>query len=262
MLQRPERLNGFTMGMKRELTEWLIGAQVSDEVRVIVLSGAGGNFSAGDDISAKPDDDLPEPRLTRRLDMTGRSAIRTYEVLRLVSQPLVRTLYTTDKPTIAAVDGYAIQSGLSIALACDFRVATDRVKLSSGTLRFGYAPDDGGHHLLVRALGYSRAAQFVMFNEFVGAEEAHRLGLVTAVTSPDQLEAETARLAAELGRGPQVAMRLIKRGLQSATQLDIDAAFDDMATKTAISDHHPDAAEGGRAFLEKRAPTFNAWLEG
>jgi 2-(1,2-epoxy-1,2-dihydrophenyl)acetyl-CoA isomerase len=110
-------------------------------------------------------------------------------------------------------------------------------------------------------LGLPKALEFLMRKKIASAEEALALGLVTEVVEPDQLEAATMALAEELADGPQVSMRLLKRSLYNAAELDWHAALDEIAAKTAISDHHPDAREGVSAFHEKRQPSFNTWLK-
>ncbi len=166
-----------------------------------------------------------------------------------------------DKLTIAAINGVAIQTGFSLALCCDFRIAAAGAKLGSATLRFGLLPDEGGQHLLVQHLGLARALDFLMRKRIVSAEEACDLGLVHEVVKPDALESSAMALARELAEGPQVSMRLLKRSVYNAAELTWDQALDEIAAKTAVSDHHPDAREGVAAFRDKRAPRFNAWLD-
>ncbi len=173
----------------------------------------------------------------------------------------MRTIRRLDKLTIAAVNGAAIQLGLSIVLACDFAVAARSARLGSATLRMGWQPDEGGHWLLVEHLGVKRALDFLMRKRIVDGEEAAALGLVNEVVDDDVLLERTLELATELATGPQVAMRLLKRAVYNAAHLSFEQAGDDIATKTAISDFHADAHDGSRAFFEKRDPVFNAWLE-
>jgi 2-(1,2-epoxy-1,2-dihydrophenyl)acetyl-CoA isomerase len=175
----------------------------------------------------------------------------------MLSQPVNVALRELDKISIAAVNGVAIQTGLSLALSCDFRIASTQARLGGGTLRFGLLPDEGGHALVVRLLGVAKAMDFFMRNRILSAAEALELGLVHEVVEPEVLMDRTMDLARELAEGPQVAMRLMKRAIYNAADTTFAQALDDIATKTAISDHHPDAAEGVRAFREKRKPEFN-----
>jgi 2-(1,2-epoxy-1,2-dihydrophenyl)acetyl-CoA isomerase len=154
-----------------------------------------------------------------------------------------------------------VQTGFSLALSCDFRIASSEARMGSGTLRFGLLPDEGGQFLLVQMMGVARTIDFLMRSKIVGADEALSLGLVHEVVAPDALMDRTMTLAHELADGPQVAMRLLKRSVYNAAESTFAQALDDIAAKTAISDHHPDAREGVAAFQEKRKPTFNAWLE-
>ena len=256
-LNRPERMNGLRRAVKRDLTEFAVQVAYRREVRAVVLTG-GASFCAGDDVTPGAQDDW-EGALSQRVDPTHHDSFATYASLRAVSQNATRAWKNLDVLTIAAIDGFAIQSGLSLALACDFRIATPRARLGSATLRMGYLPDEGGHHLLVQYLGVPGAKDFVFRKRIVDGAEALRLGLVNEVVEPDELMARTLAFAAELAEGPQVAMRLLKHAIDAAPDLTFEQACVDIATRTAISDHHPDAKEGVRAFAAKprRKPNFN-----
>src|SRR5690606_24276280 len=102
----------------------------------------------------------------------SRQPAHTYRVVRSVTQAMVRAVVECDVPTVAAIDGFAVQSGLTLALACDLRIASKGAKLASGTLRFGMLPDEGGHHFLVQYMGLARAMQFVLMKEFMPADAA------------------------------------------------------------------------------------------
>jgi 2-(1,2-epoxy-1,2-dihydrophenyl)acetyl-CoA isomerase len=258
---QPERLNGMTQGMKRDLIETLLQAQMDDAVRVVVFIGSGRAFSAGDDISGKPPAPGGAQALVPPIPGGHRNAIGTYDGLRALSQPLNLAVRNLDKLSIAAINGVAIQTGFSLALSCDFRIASTDARMGSGTLRFGLMPDEGGQYLLVQMMGVPRTMDFLMRNRIVSGDEALALGLVHEVTAPDALETRVMELARELADGPQVAMRLLKRSIYNAAELSFTQALDEIAAKTAITDHHPDAREGMAAFQQKRKAKFNAWLE-
>ncbi|MEM7220298.1 MAG: enoyl-CoA hydratase/isomerase family protein [Pseudomonadota bacterium] len=257
----PERLNGMTSGIKRDLIEAVTQAQMDNAVRVLVFTGEGRAFCAGDDLKAYSGAELSGEPLVPPIPHGHDNPIGTYNGLRTISQQLNTTIRGIDKLTIASINGVAIQTGFSLALACDFRIASETARLGSATLRFGLLPDEGGQYLVVRELGLARALDFFMRKRIVTATQALELGLVHEVVAPDALEAATTQLAAELASGPQVSMRLLKRSLYNAAELGWSAACDEIAAKTAISDHHPDAREGVAAFRDKREPSFNAWLE-
>lgn len=257
---QPERLNGLTQPIKRDLVEALTQAQMDDAVRVVVFTGEGRAFCAGDDISGRPAANGPRS-LVPDISPGHREPIGTYEGLRVLSQTLNSAVRNLDKLSIAAINGIAIQTGLSLALACDFRIASEDARLGSATLRFGLLPDEGGQFLLVQVMGVARTMDFLMRKRIVGAREALDLGLVHEVVPPGELRQLAMAFAAELANGPQVAMRLLKRSIYNAAEMTWAHALDEIAAKTAISDHHPDAREGVRAFREKREPRFNAWLE-
>lgn len=254
---QPERLNGMTQPMKRDLVETLLQAQMDDAVRVAVFTGSGRAFSAGDDITGRRPDYGDAQALAPRIPPGHQDPIGTYEGLRVLSQTLNETVRKLDKLTIAAINGVAIQTGLSLALACDFRIASSDARLGSGTIRFGLMPDEGGQFLLVQLIGVAKTIDFLMRARIVPADEALALGLVHEVVPPEQLRDRALELARELANGPQVAMRLLKRSIYNAAEQSFAQALDDIAAKTAISDHHPDAIEGMAAFREKRPPAFN-----
>ena len=252
----PERLNGTTQEMKRDLVELLLEAQMDDAVRVVVITGTGRAFCAGDDITGRPRDSDAKP-LVPPIGRGHRDPISTYDALRALSQPLNQALRNLDKLSIAAVNGIAIQTGLSLALSCDFRIASKEARLGSGTLRFGFMPDEGGQYLLVQHMGVAKTMDFLMRNKIVLADEALALGLVHEVVEADQLMDRTMELAHELANGPQIAMRLLKRSVYNAAELTFAQSLDEIAAKTAVSDHHPDAREGIKSFQEKRPAKFN-----
>jgi 2-(1,2-epoxy-1,2-dihydrophenyl)acetyl-CoA isomerase len=257
----PERLNGMTGALKRDLVEVLTQCQMDDAVRVVLFIGSGRAFSAGDDISGKAAYRERISKLVPEIFRGHHNHIGTYEGLRIISQPLNTAVRTLDKLTVAAVNGVAIQTGLSLALACDFRIAAKSARLGSATLRFGLLPDEGGQYLLVQHLGVARAMDFLMRKRIATAQEALELGLVHEVVDDAELLPRALDLARELANGPQVAMRLLKRSIYNAAEMTWAQALDEIAAKTAIGDHHPDAREGIAAFREKRPARFNAWLE-
>ena len=257
----PERLNGMTTAIKRDLIETVTQAQMDNRVRILVFTGTGRAFCAGDDLKAYRDAELSGKPLVPGIPPGHDNAIGTYNGLRTISQRLNAAVRGLDKLTIAAINGVAIQTGFSLALSCDFRIAARGARIGSATLRFGLLPDEGGQYLLVQLLGVARTMDFLMRKRIVDADEALRLGLVNDVVDADQLERATMTLATELANGPQVSMRLLKRSVYNAAELSFEQALDEIAAKTAISDHHPDAREGVAGFRDKRAPSFNAWLD-
>ena len=257
----PERLNGMTTAIKRDLIETVTQAQMDNRVRIVVFTGTGRAFCAGDDLKAYRDAELGGKPLVPGIPPGHDNAIGTYNGLRTISQRLNTAVRGLDKLSVAAINGVAIQTGFSLALCCDFRIAARTARIGSATLRFGLLPDEGGQYLLVQLLGVAKTMDFLMRKRIVDADEALRLGLVSEVVEPDRLEDAAMTLATELANGPQVSMRLLKRSVYNAAELSFEQALDEIASKTAVSDHHPDAREGVAAFRDKRSASFNAWLD-
>jgi len=168
---RPDRLNGMDAPMKRDLLETLTQAAMEDSVRVVLFAGSGRAFSAGDDISGQDKGRRGEalvPDIHRGHD----NVLGTINGLRKISQPINTAIRGLDKLTIAAMNGVAVQTGFSLALSCDFRIASSAARMGSGTLRFGLLPDEGGHYLLLQMMGLPKTIDFLMRNRLVGAADA------------------------------------------------------------------------------------------
>ena len=257
---RPEQMNASTAPMKRDLVELLTQAQMEDAVRVLVFTGQGRSFWAGDNLKGYESDG--DSAAMPSIHGGHHNEIGTYNGLRAISQAVNTAVRNLDKLTISAINGFAIQTGFSMALACDFRIASRSAQMGSATLRFGLLPDEGGQWLLVQSMGVAKAMDFMMRKRIVSGEQAYELGLVHEVVDDADLMEATMALAEELANGPQVAMRMLKRSIYLADELSWSQSLEDIAARTAITDHLPDAREGGASFLEKREPHFNAWLEG
>lgn len=275
----PERLNAISAGTRRELAQVVTQAQFDDDVRVLVFTGTGRGFVAGVGSPQGGSWNTEQPTTVPPLysdsppgELDGERAagptfrgepISRYDILTHISQGGPRAIRRLDKLTVAAVNGYAIQWGLSLALACDFVIVARSAQLASATLRTAFLPDEGGHWLLVQHLGVRRALELMILNRFLSADEAAALGLVNEVVDDDQLMARTMELAAELAAGPQVAMRMLKKATYLAAELTFDQAGEDIAVRTAITDFHEDVEAGTKAFRARprETPTFNAWLE-
>lgn len=258
----PDRLNGMTSALKRDLIEAVTQAQMDDAVRVLVFTGTGRAFCAGDDMPGYTEGDLlGGERLVDSIPAGHHDQLSTYNGLRAISQALNTAIRNLDKLTICSINGLAIQTGFSLALCCDFRIAADTARLGSATLRFAMLPDEGGQYLLVQAMGVAKTMDFLMRKKIVGADEALELGLLHEVVPASELETHTMAFATELAQGPQVAMRMLKRSVYNAAEMTWHQSIEDIAAKTAIIEHHPDGKEGFEAFKEKRDPVFNAQLD-
>lgn len=239
-LDRPDALNALTVASKRELLAALRAAERDPAVRVVVLTGAGRAFCAGQD-------------LRERLE-PGAAPLETE--LRERYMPIVRAMRELPKPIVAAVNGVAAGAGMSLALACDLRIAAEGASFVLGFGRIGLVPDSGATWLLPRLVGPAKAAELVLLGEALSADEAERLGLVMRVVPGDALREEVARVAERLAAAAPRALALSKRALQRA----LDATFDETlyyeAYLQGIAGRTSDHAEGVAAFVEKRPPRF------
>jgi 2-(1,2-epoxy-1,2-dihydrophenyl)acetyl-CoA isomerase len=237
-LNRPDVLNAINQAVHEGLAAALKQAR-ADDVRAVVITGAGRGFCVGQD-------------LTEFRDAPGDIADR----LRGGYHPNIRAIRELEKPVIAAVNGAAAGAGLSLACACDIRLAADSATFIPAFISIGLVPDSGGSYFIARLLGEARAFEWMTSGRRLTAAEAHAWGLVSEVVETDRLPALAAERAAAYAAAPTAAIGMTKRLFAHAAtapleeQLELEAQLQSAATRTE------DFREGVAAFLEKRAPQF------
>lgn len=238
-MNRPDKFNAFNERMNKEITAALKQAQKDPEVRCIVLTGAGRAFNAGQDLGDVLEGDV---------DFGG--------FLRNRYNPMILQFHKTEKPIIAAINGVAAGAGMSIALACDIRLASDKASLVNAFVNIGLVPDSGGCYYLPRIVGMGKALELAMTGEKVKAEEALRLGLVNQVYPAEQFWEESLAYARKLAALPTRGIGLIKRTMYKGMELSLDETLEYEAYAQEIAGQTEDYKEGVNAFMEKRAPRF------
>ena len=244
-LNRPDRLNAMSPPMLDALLEALPRLAADPEIGVVVLTGAGRGFCAGGDVKA-----MAEGR-----ESAGTTLEEKAQGLRSRME-VSRWLHEMPKPTIAMVRGAAAGAGLSLALACDLRVAGDSARFATAFARVGYSGDFGGSWFLTQLVGTAKARELYLTADIVDAQQALALGIVNRVVPDVRLEDETMALAARLARGPRIAYRYMKRNFNAAESgtlkdlLDLEAWHH---TRCGMTEDHREAA---KAFVEKREPVF------
>ncbi|WP_413098256.1 enoyl-CoA hydratase/isomerase family protein [Streptomyces sp. Inha503] len=242
LLNRPHRRNAFTLAMVDAWADCLRRAEDDPQVRVIVVTGAGGAFCSGVDLSDFKGE---------RRDPLGEKELLTRRVHRVAL-----TLEDVSKPVLAAVDGPAVGAGMDMALLCDMRFASRAARFSEGYIRVGLLPGDGGCWLLPRAVGTSTALRLLWTGDFVAAEEALRIGLVEEVFEVDELLDAVYAFAGRLVERPPAAIQLIKRAVRQGARHDLRTALDLISSHQAVITSTRDSAEAYTAFREKRPGLF------
>ena len=240
-LSRPERANAFNAELIAELQKALREAAKNPEVRVIVLTGAGRVFSAGQDIE--------EMR-------AGGDKLSYLEHLRKTYNPLVLQIRQIEKPVIAAVNGPCAGASLGIALACDLRLASETANFVVGFNGIALMPDSGVSLLLPALIGLGRASEFTFSNAPISAAQALEWGLVNRVVPADAISEETAKLAGRLAQGPVGAYGLTKRAFNRAVLPNLEEVLEYEGQLQEVAARNPEHKEGVSAFLEKRRPKF------
>lgn len=242
-LNRPDRLNSFTVEMHAEIMRALDSLEASGDARVLLITGAGRGFCAGQDLNDRAvSPDGPGVDL-------GASLEDYYN-------PLIRRLVRLPMPVICAVNGVAAGAGANIALACDIVVAARSAKFIQSFAKIGLVPDSGGTWILPRLVGQARAMGLALLGQPLTAEQAADWGLIWKVTDDDALMAEVEAMVAGLATAPTQGLARIKQAIRSAWAAELDAQLDRERDIQRELGRSQDYREGVAAFLEKRAPNF------
>jgi enoyl-CoA hydratase/carnithine racemase len=243
-LNRPERKNPLTFESYAELRDLFRALAYDEEVKVVVVSGAGGNFSSGGDVFEiiGPLVEMDMPGLLKFTRMTGE---------------LIKAMRACPQPVVAAIDGVCVGAGAMVALASDLRVGTARAKTAFLFARVGLAGCDmGACALLPRVIGQGRAAELLYTGRTMSGEEAAAWGFFNRSVAPEAVEAEAAALAAELADGPTFAHAMTKRMLHMEWAMGVDEAIEAEAVAQAVCMQTQDFRRAYEAFAGKRKPEF------
>jgi len=215
-----------------------------DSLKVLILTGAGRAFCAGSDAG----------RLASRI--AGEKIEKTQKELTAPIGAEVFSLARLEKPTIAVVNGVAAAAGISIALACDIRIASEQAKFVLAWVKMGLIPDGGSTYFLTRLLGPSKTLELAFTGHSIDAAEAERIGLVNRVVPHEDLMTATKELATGIAQGPQIALQLMKRAVYRALLHDLESQIDFESYAQGICRQTGDHQEGVQAFIQKRKPEF------
>ena len=245
VLNRPHKKNAVNAQMWDELLETFREISERPEDRAVVITGAGGDFCSGADLSAADGE-------------TSRPRRHQLSVMRHITD-VALALHRLPQPTIAKVRGVAVGAGLNLALGCDLVAAGPTARFSEIFARRGLSVDFGGSWLLPRRIGMHRAKEMVLLAEILDAAEAERIGLVNRVVADDQLDDFVDDWARRLAAGPPIAIAQSKRLLNNAMAVTFEQALDDEGAAQTINFGTADTVEAMSAFVEKRSPTFRGW---
>ena len=244
-MNRPDRRNALNPEMTRGLVEAARRATDDSEVRAVLLKGAGGTFCVGGDVKSMADGSrAPLPFEAKMANLR-----RGMEVSRIIHE--------MPKPVVAQLDGAAAGAGLSIALACDLRVAGASVKITTAFAKVGLSGDYGGTYFLTHLLGSAKARELYLTSPVLTAQEAYALGMVTKVVPDAEIDAAAHQLAMSLAQGPSVTLGYIKKNINNAEHMSLEQCFDAEAMHHSRSGETADHKEAAKAFVEKRKPAFS-----
>jgi enoyl-CoA hydratase/carnithine racemase len=237
-MNQPQRRNAFNMAMRTQMYERLLEIEADESCTALVLTGAGGQFCAGGDISEMKRRTVLEARM--RMDLPTR---------------IFKLLVNGPKPLIAAVEGSAAGCGVSFVAASDFAVAASNARFVCSFINVGLMPDVGGIWSIPRKVGHRKAYEMCAFAEPVDAAEAQRIGLVNRICDPGTALEEAMRVAERLSRNPPLANALLKAALATGTD-SVDMAVNTEMSLQSVLMNTEDYAEAAKAFVEKRKPVF------
>ena len=244
-LNRPQKLNALNRDLRDAMQDAVASVKTDDGVRAVIFTGAGRGFCSGADLTGGGGGVSLPPTQSDHLDdlgWVGRQALAVYGL---------------DKPVIGAVNGVAAGAGMSLALACDMRVGSEKARFKTVFIERNLSPDSGMSFFLPRIVGYSRAADLIYTSRAVEADEAHRIGLLDRLVDHDDLLEHAVELALQMAAWPPLALRVSKRVLQHNVECDLDAALRYELTSLSYGNRAVnDRKESLAAFREKRKPRF------
>lgn len=241
----PKSLNAFGTPLKNNVLIALDKADTDDQVRVIILQGAGGNFSSGGDIKEMLSEGLDKEVISTKLRGMVEGAGEVSLKLRHVH-----------KPIIAKLEGAVAGAGMNLALTCDFRIAANNAKFVQAFVNIGLIPDAGGIYLLNQLVGTAKATELVMLGDKLKAEDMARLNLVNDVVSRDELDASVLALATRLSNLPGKALASMKHMINTHAFMGLNEALDMETEQQTLMATTDDFIEGISAFIEKRKPVY------
>jgi len=242
-MNRPERKNALNPEMVAGLVEAARRAADDPEVRAVLFKGAGGSFCVGGDVKSMAAGRAPLPFEVKMANLR-----RGMEVSRILHQ--------MPKPVVAQLDGAAAGAGLSMALSCDLRIASESCKITTAFAKVGFSGDYGGTYFLTQLLGSARARELYLMSPVLTAKDAHAIGMVTKVVPDAEIDAAAHELALSLAQGPSIALGFIKRNINNAEHLPLEDCFDGEAIHHTRCSDTEDHKEAAKAFVEKRKPSF------
>ena len=245
-LNRPHAKNSLSSELTPAFRKLIRDFKDDPRVGALLVTGGGDAFCSGGDVKGMGGNAAP----------TQRTAEERIADLREKQRTFTGALVALRKPTIAALPGVAAGAGMSLALACDIRVAAASASLVTAYLRIGFSGDYGISWLLTRTVGPARARELLLTSARVDATSALAIGLVNEVVPDAELQARAFALAKSLGEGPRDAIRLIKDNLDQAMRVDFETSLDAEAARMIEAGQSPDHKEAVRAFIEKRKPVF------
>ena len=248
-LNRPEARNALTPAMFLDLERLLLEIEADDEVRAVVLTGAGRGFSAGADLKPVSKEDRHRTEAPSFIGDAGG------DILDRGNRCILR-LRQLRKPVLGSINGDAVGIGCSLALATDLRIASDTARFGVVFSRIGLGPDGGASHLLRELVGTAKALELLFTGDLIDAAEALRLGLVNQVVPADELAGATCELAERLAQGSTLAHAAAKAAVYASANLPFASLLDFEARHQRSIGPSEDVKEGIRAFLERRNPEF------
>lgn len=254
ILNRPERLNAFSIEMIDLWIEALEQVRDSESIRVLVISGNGRGFCSGGDIKSMGNGQ-GFLHSDENVDLTSTALARKNAIWKRVQRvPLI--LQEIDKPVIAVMHGFAFGAGFDMTLACDIRIAAESTKISESYLKAGIVPGDGGAYFLPRLIGVDKALELLWTGKVLTAREAKEMGLLTHVVEDDMVEEFVTQYIQKLVEGPQQAIQLTKRAVYQGLDMNLRSSLDMISSALGIITELEDYHEGIRAVVEKRKPNF------